>query len=1068
MHIRVLGPLEVLRDGAPVPLGSRKQRTALALLAAEAGKAVSVEALIDALWGDEPTSGARSTLQTHISNLRHELEAVIVHENGAYRLDVEPGQVDAVQFEEEVTRTRDSGEADPAEASQRLRSVLALWRGPPYADLEPSFALEVEANRLEELRLEGLEMRIEAELAMGYHGQLATELDALCSEYPDRERFRAQHMLALYRSGRQGAALRAFQTTRMYLTEELGLEPSRELRELERRILNHDPSLDLDVEPLEVDYEALLSRWQRLRDSTGRATTADPAGRRARRRWIIPGLASLAATATLAATLVVMQDQQATDDARITEALQLATWARASLDVDPERSILLGLEAAETTRAHDGTVLPEAEHVLRDALSRLRTVVAVPNAGFDLDRAAPVAMERLVARAVGFDVGMSPDGARFVIDDKAVTWEDRARFDGGASATVDGAPTATVYDARTGAALLRLRGHVGSVESVEYSPNGRHIATAAQDRTTRIWDAATGAAVRTFPGAADRVRFDLEGRRVATVDFAKGTATVWDIETGRRLHTISRLTAKRSHTGFAVAFLPGERLVVARDRDLGSRIVVIDLASGEEVAAVEDAHPTYDLDVSSDGRLVAAAHPDRATIFRLPGLDVFDSVGQTGFYDRLFPNGQDITFSQDGTRLAAIGKVWEVTTSGVRDLLTPQREQELYEFSFSADGSRLVNAEGPLRGARVWDLSGAGRGEVLSVPGPDGDAPGDVELTSDGKWLVAPAAPEGAVRVWNIPTARLEWTLGSRDRWRARDVVDVAVSADDMLAAIASRDGTARVYALRTSARYRSPPYDGGAALSTVRGCKPDQRGRFCAVVGVAFSPDGSRLATLGADARLRVFDTTDGRLVRKMVVADRAHDAGRLDAPEPVAWSSDGTRVLVHSRSAVSVWDVQSGRVLQRFRHELGSGPAQAAWSPNGSLVLLGGRSGLSIRDAESGREVGQVATGHPVRGIAFGRGGTRLAIEAGGPVVVREWRDNRVGDEIARVPGGSLRTFALSPDGALLAVLDRDPRGGQRVRVHALDVNRLIEAARGRVTRSLTDEECSKYLRRACSHDG
>jgi DNA-binding SARP family transcriptional activator len=308
VHIRVLGPVEVLRDGSPVPLGARKLRTALALLAAAVGRTVSVEALIDGVWGDDPTPGARSTLQTYVSSLRHELGAAIVHENGGYRLDLDPRLVDAVEFETVVVSARDLVTSDPAEASQRLRAALALWRGRPYADLAPSFALEVEAGRLEELRLEALELRIEAELQMGYHGQLATELEVLCAEHPDRERFRAQHMLALYRAGRQGDALGAFQATRAYLAEELGLEPSQELRELERRILNHDPSLELDIEPLEVDYEALLSRWRRVGGSPERSSTAAGAGgERARRRHgAVAAVAALVAVATLLGALAMV------------------------------------------------------------------------------------------------------------------------------------------------------------------------------------------------------------------------------------------------------------------------------------------------------------------------------------------------------------------------------------------------------------------------------------------------------------------------------------------------------------------------------------------------------------------------------------------------------------------------------------------------------------------------------------------------------------------------------------------------------------------------------------------
>ncbi len=269
MKVRVLGPLEVLSDDSVVRLGGRKQRTVLALLAAEVGRSVSVDALIDGVWGDEPTAGARSTLQSYVSNLRAAIGDVIVRDSGGYRLTADSRDVDAVEFERTVEETGALVEMQPAAAAQRLRAALALWRGHPYADLPGCFALELEARRLEELRLRAVETRIEAELTLGRTAELVAELEVLCEEFPTYERFRAQHMLALYRSGRQAEALRAYQKTRAYLAEELGLEPSAQLQELERRILHQDPSLELEAEPqvqtltfLLTDIEGSSVLWE--------------------------------------------------------------------------------------------------------------------------------------------------------------------------------------------------------------------------------------------------------------------------------------------------------------------------------------------------------------------------------------------------------------------------------------------------------------------------------------------------------------------------------------------------------------------------------------------------------------------------------------------------------------------------------------------------------------------------------------------------------------------------------------------------------------------------------------
>jgi DNA-binding SARP family transcriptional activator len=242
LELWVLGPLEARVDGSAVGLGGRKQRTALALLAANAGKVVATDDLIDGVWGEEPTAAARSTLHTYISNLRQALGDVIVRDAGGYRLEVEPQQVDAIAFEQAVSLARDVADTDLAQAAQTLRRALALWRGHPYADLVGSLPLDVEARRLEELRLEAVEARVDTELALGRHMELAGELEVLCEENPVRERLRMQHMLALYRSGRQAEALRGYQRTRAYLADELGLDPSPQLQELERLILNQDRS----------------------------------------------------------------------------------------------------------------------------------------------------------------------------------------------------------------------------------------------------------------------------------------------------------------------------------------------------------------------------------------------------------------------------------------------------------------------------------------------------------------------------------------------------------------------------------------------------------------------------------------------------------------------------------------------------------------------------------------------------------------------------------------------------------------------------------------------------------
>jgi len=247
LQFRILGPHEVWRDGAIVDLGTRKQRAVLAVLLLNANRVVPTERLIDELWGDKPPETARSALQVYVAALRKalggEVSALRTSAPG-YVLDVEPGALDLDRFT--ALRAEAQGAGDEERRSEVLREALELWRDTPLADLstEP-FAAKAVA-RLEEQRLEALEQRIDADLALGRHASLVLELEALVAEQPYRERPRAQLMLALYRSGRQADALRAYQTARRTLGDELGLEPGPELRELEAAILRHDARLSLD------------------------------------------------------------------------------------------------------------------------------------------------------------------------------------------------------------------------------------------------------------------------------------------------------------------------------------------------------------------------------------------------------------------------------------------------------------------------------------------------------------------------------------------------------------------------------------------------------------------------------------------------------------------------------------------------------------------------------------------------------------------------------------------------------------------------------------------------------
>ena len=280
MDVQLLGPVEVVSNEAPVALGGPKQRALLAMLALEAGSTVSVERLIDGLWGDDPPTTAPKLVQLYVSHLRKAMagcaeEGAIATRGGGYELRVGRDRVDASRFERLL-------------AQGAAREALSLWRGPPLANVakEPFAAPEI--RRLDELRTAAVEVAIDQDLEAGRHREVLPELESLLAREPLRERLHAQRMLALYRSGRQADALEAYRQARATLIEQIGVEPGPELRRLQDAILRQDSSLDPPAQepplvqagwpgaraPLlgrDPELERLRRLWRRARGGAGAA-----------------------------------------------------------------------------------------------------------------------------------------------------------------------------------------------------------------------------------------------------------------------------------------------------------------------------------------------------------------------------------------------------------------------------------------------------------------------------------------------------------------------------------------------------------------------------------------------------------------------------------------------------------------------------------------------------------------------------------------------------------------------------------------------------------------------------
>lgn len=247
MEFRLLGPLEVTLEHGAADVGTGKRRALLAHLLIHANQVVSAERLIDELWGEHPPATAAKSVQVYVSQLRKALQAngeVLATRGSGYVINVAPDQLDAHLFEQRLATAQQAlADGDPPTAAHAAGSALELWRGPALFDFAYESFAQTEAARLDELRLVALETRIEAELELGRHSRVASELESLVAEHPLRERFRELLMLALYRCGRQSQALETYREGRRLLLEELGIEPSTELRDLEQKILMHSEEL---------------------------------------------------------------------------------------------------------------------------------------------------------------------------------------------------------------------------------------------------------------------------------------------------------------------------------------------------------------------------------------------------------------------------------------------------------------------------------------------------------------------------------------------------------------------------------------------------------------------------------------------------------------------------------------------------------------------------------------------------------------------------------------------------------------------------------------------------------
>jgi WD40 repeat protein/DNA-binding SARP family transcriptional activator len=777
--------------------------------------------------------------------------------------------------------------------------------------------------------------------------------------------------------------------------------------------------------------QAFLDTGQTLADAE-RQATMDRARHQARTNRHLRAL--LAATAIflvgsiVVGSVAVSQRQRAQHQSRVASGRELAAAANANVEVDPERSILLALEAVESTRSTDGSVLPEAEEALHRAVTASRIDLRVPGIGGRLD--------------------WSPDGTVFVTEGP------------------EGSGIVDIRDAHTGESVRSFRGNGDDVRDVAFNHDGTLLATTGEDGAARIWDPATGEEMYTVqsPDTEDwgvlGPSFSPDGSLFAAAWPGDGVVKILDLGTGRVVQEI-RSVPHPVGTSFDPS---GTWIAVA---DLGPMAAVSEIESGDEVFSLEGhSGGLTDIAWSPDGRSIATASEDgSARIFDArTGAYRFAVLGRGG-------EVYDLDWNPDATRLVTAhgdgaARVWDVTEVGPREqfALTAQDTRNgVSGVAFSPDGTRVVTGDFGTTAASVWDVSITGDAEITNLPAV-ANASGAVDFVSDGRQLVATSSA-GSVAVWDTQTFTRVRTLGAAASSppaptlgghpepplaSGQDVFSLDVSPDDRLVAAARLDGTVRVWDLAT----------GRDAFSVDPG--PTLPG--APFVDVAWSSTGDLLAIAANDGltgRVTILDRTGREAIEPL-----QHQHGI--AVGSVAFSPDGEQLITtHLPTAdpdpaaiqVVIWDWKARKIDRTIATEALS----AVHSPTGHILATiswgqgpGAGGSVDIWDSTTAAHIATLAGSTGVVDLAFNTDASRLAT-ASHDGTVRIW-DPSSGEQLAVLHGHdtAVRSVAFSPDGSRLASVGLEGT----VRIWALELDDLVDIAEREVTRTLTDQECQQYL--------